>query len=244
MRRTRFKGTASQAGAEGIDPGRPGASARAEFERRRRRDTQRRRQRFGRLLAPLVRALAGELPSTAAWDRGGRGEERVGLFLSRAVGRRGAVLHDRTIAGTRANIDHIAIVASGVWVIDTKQYRGRIARHRSRGWFGGRPALFVNGHDRSHLVTAARRQAALVQHVVGPHVAVHPVLCFADAEWGRPGQPFTLDGVLVTRPRCLRRSLGRAGPYAGPVIGELASRVGHAFPIYAPSGTSHRPTGA
>jgi hypothetical protein len=42
-----------------IDLGRPGASARAEFERRLRRDAERRRRRFGRFLAALVAVLAG-----------------------------------------------------------------------------------------------------------------------------------------------------------------------------------------
>jgi hypothetical protein len=48
------------------------------------------------------------------------------------VGHVGLVLHDRAIPGTRSNIDHIAVVPSGVWVIDTKQYRGRVQR-RDRG---------------------------------------------------------------------------------------------------------------
>jgi hypothetical protein len=48
----------------------------------------------------------------------------VGLSLSRAVGRVGLVLHDRSVPGTRSNIDHLAVVPSGVWVIDTKHYAG------------------------------------------------------------------------------------------------------------------------
>jgi len=32
------------------------------------------------------------------------------------------VLHDRAIPGSRANIDHIGIGPTGVWVIDTKRY--------------------------------------------------------------------------------------------------------------------------
>jgi len=46
----------------GTDVGRPGASAQAEFERRR-RDAERRQRRFGRILAPVV-ALRG--PSRCA----------------------------------------------------------------------------------------------------------------------------------------------------------------------------------
>jgi hypothetical protein len=37
-----------------------------------------------------------------------------------------AVLHDRRIPGSRANIDHIAIAATGVWVIDSKRYKRKL----------------------------------------------------------------------------------------------------------------------
>lgn len=100
-----------------IDLGRPGASAHAEFERRLRRDAERRRRRFGRLLAPLVAVLAGVGPSTARWRAGGEAEERVGRLLSQGVGSAGLVLHDRSVPRSRANIDHIAVVPSGVWVM-------------------------------------------------------------------------------------------------------------------------------
>jgi len=163
-----------------IDLGRPGASAHAEFERRLRRDAERRRRRFGRVLAPLVAVLAGVRPSTARWRVGGETEERVGRLLSQGVGSAGLVLHDRSVPRSRANIDHIAVVPCRVWVIDTKRYRGRVRRGRPPG----RRTLVVNGHDRGALLAAARHQGALVEAVVGPGVAVHAVLCFADGEWG------------------------------------------------------------
>ena len=51
------------------------------------------------------------------------------------------VLHDRAVPGGRANIDHIAVVPSGVWVIDTKHYRGRLEQRDLGGWFVSRPAV-------------------------------------------------------------------------------------------------------
>ena len=49
------------------------------------------------------------------------------------------VMHDRRIRGTKANIDHIAIGPSGVWVIDAKRYKDkrpelRVAGSSDRGW--------------------------------------------------------------------------------------------------------------
>ena len=125
----------------GMDVGRPGASARAEFERRRRRDAERRRRRFGRFIAPVVALAAGTRPSTDRWRVGGRAEERVGRLLSSAAGRTGLVLHDRALPHSRANVDHIAVVPSGVWVVDTKCYRGRSAgRARPAACSGAAPS--------------------------------------------------------------------------------------------------------
>ncbi len=235
---------AAEEDRQDIDTGQPGASARAEFERRRRRDTARRRQRFGRLLAPVAAVLRGVPPSTARWAVGGEAEEHVGLLLGSAVGEAGVVLHDRAVPHSRANIDHIAIVATGVWVVDTKRYHGRVRRGRPLGRLVGRRTLVVHGHDRGHLVVAARRQGAVVVAVAGPGTPVRAVLCFADASWGPLGRPFTLRGVTVTRPRALARALAAPGPLGAAERAALARRLARAFPPYAPSGTSHKPTGA
>jgi len=227
-----------------LDPGRPGASARAEFARRSQRDDARRQQVFGRYLARLVKVFGGPKRTTEAWDRGGRGEELVGNYLARAVGDLGLVLHDRAIPGWRSNIDHIAVVPSGVWVIDTKQYRGRVQRRDRGGWCAPRPALLVNGHDRSGLVAGAQRQSRRVQEAVPSAGLARAVLCFAGAEWAPLARPFTIDGVVVTGPRQLARSLVKPGRLTPRQVESLAAVIAGAFPPYAPSGTSHRPTGA
>jgi hypothetical protein len=224
------------------DLGRPGASAYAEFERRHQHDQVRRRALFGRFLAPVVGALAGPNPATVAWQRGGRGEEQVGRFLSQVVGQAGMVLHDRSLVGSRANIDHIAVVPSGVWVIDTKRYRGKVEPRG--GWFRASSSLMVNHHDRTTLVNAAVGQRQLVQRAVGPKVTVRSVLCFTDAEWGFMAKPFHINDVLVTWPRRLGAALAGAGPLDRDQLEGLASTLSEAFPPYAPSGTSHKPTGA
>ncbi len=55
------------------------------------------------------------------------------------------MLHDRRIPGSRANIDHIAIATSGVWVIDAKRYKGKV--QVSRPLFG-QPKLTIAGATR------------------------------------------------------------------------------------------------
>jgi hypothetical protein len=54
-------------------------------------------------------ALSDERQSTTAWARGAVGEERLGLALDALACPDVAVLHDRRIPRTRANIDHIVV---------------------------------------------------------------------------------------------------------------------------------------
>jgi hypothetical protein len=226
-----------------LDPGTPGASARARYERLRQRDDRRRRKVFGPL-APVVAILAGPKRSTEAWAWGAEGEERIGPLLDQSVGARGLLLHDRRIRGSRANLDHLAIVPSGVWAIDAKHYHGRLERRSVGGCFVPRQALYVGGRDRSALIASAERQRAMVERHLPPDVAVRAALCFTGVETGLFARPFTLDGILVTWPKALTKTLRAPGPLNPDRRRELAVALGRAFPPYAPSGTSHKPTGA
>lgn len=222
------------ADASGLDAGRPGASARAEFERRVRADAARRKKRYGRIVGPIAGLLVGVRPPTARWRIGGEAEERVGRYLSTSVGGRGIVLHDRAITGRQSNIDHLVVVSTGVWVIDTKRYRGRVRRGRSRGRWSRRRTLVVNGHERSELLSSARRQRAVVQAVVGCGVPVRAVLCFTGAEWGSGASTFTVGGVLVTHPARLARVLRARGSVGPADRRAVAARLAHAFPPFPP----------
>ena len=211
--------------------GRAGASARAEYERRRAKDEARRRAAFGRL-APLVRILTGPTRTTETWGRGADGEERVGRWLDDLVGRRGVVLHDRAVRGRRTNLDHIVVVPSGVWVIDAKHYRGALERRDSVGWFVPRPRLFVAGRDCTALATAASRQQALVAEALGAGPLVRAALCFTGAERALFTRPFVVQGVLVTWPKALARTLAASGPLGSAERRALADRLARAFPPY------------
>jgi hypothetical protein len=109
---------------ESIDAGTPGASARREFERRSARREARIRTAHPKL-GGLIYALTEDPQSTRAWDVGAVGDERLGHRLNELVTDQLRVLHDRRIPGSRANIDHVAVTPTGVYVIDAKKYRGR-----------------------------------------------------------------------------------------------------------------------
>ncbi len=183
-------------------------------------------------LAPVVALLVGPKRSTEAWARGAEGEERVGRFLAHSVGDGGIVLHDRKIPRSRANLDHIAIVASGVWVIDSKHYRGRLQPRTVGGWFAPRRTLYVGGFEHSALVRSAERQRATVDRHVPPDVPVKAALCFTGVELGLFARPFVLDGVLVAWPKALAKALHAPGPLDASRRHDLAARIERAFPPY------------
>jgi len=139
------------------------------------------------------------------------------------------VLHDRRIPGTRANIDHIVVATSGVWVVDTKHYRGQVSRRDVGGVFRRDVRLYVRGRDRTKLVTAMTAQVLAV-HQALPATAdvVRPALCFTAAEWSWFAVPFEVQGVVVTWPRALVKSIRTATSSGIDVVSvgsELAERL-------------------
>ncbi len=65
-------------------------------------------------------------PDPERWRLGAAGERATAALLDRLPTRAWAVLHDRQVPGSRANLDHLIIGPSGVWVLDTKTTRARV----------------------------------------------------------------------------------------------------------------------
>ena len=150
----------------------PRASARREFERRKARREQRIRDKHPRI-GGLLHALSDEPQSTTAWDTGALGEERLGIHLNELASDRLRVLHDRRIPGTRANIDHLAITATGVYVIDAKKYSGRPHLRIEGGLFRPRvEKLIVGTRDCTKVVDGVLKQIDIVTSAIGGIVPV------------------------------------------------------------------------
>jgi hypothetical protein len=95
---------------------------------------------LGSLLAPRLGLVLGVLaavaagcglwfrpsPDAIAWRRGAAGERRTARLLAALECQGWAVLHDLALPGSQANLDHLVIGPGGVFVIDSKQYRGRL----------------------------------------------------------------------------------------------------------------------
>jgi hypothetical protein len=223
---------------EDPDPGVAGHSARREYERRRER-----RQRnvaaksgFARLLAALLGPSAEEkrqLAHEKCWATGAEGEQLLAESLARRCPEV-SLLHDRRMPNRRANIDHIAVAASGVYVIDTKCYRGTI---KVRKPLIGSPKLKIAGRDRTKLLDGLAKQVAAVQTAlshVAPAVPVRGCLCFVApqgfmADSGLPVlRTLKVNGYSLYYPRRLAKRLNRRGSLtaeqARVIHAELATR--------------------
>jgi hypothetical protein len=113
---------------------------------------------------------------TTAWRRGAKGEQRTARRLRR-LGRGWTILHDLAIPGSRANADHLAIGPTGVFLVDSKHYRGRLTLTPEGSlWYGHHPLAGV--------LATVRWEAAVLSQALG--TAVTPMLCVHGAQlpWG------------------------------------------------------------
>lgn len=162
----------------------------------------------------VARWAWGRRRTTEAWSTGAAGERRTAALLAPLERKGWVVIHDRRIPGSRANIDHIAIGPTGVYVIESKNWTGRVVI-RSR-------SLTHNGHRADQALAQTEREAEAVRVALTPHLAalglgvgVVPIVCIHRARVER--RPFwartVIDGVVICSGRRLRELLRR-----GPVV--------------------------
>jgi Nuclease-related domain len=214
---------------------RPGASAQLEFEKRHRRREEEIHAKWGRL-AGVVKFLSEDPQSTKAWEKGSEGERRLAAYLRAAVGDRSIMLHDRQIPGTRANIDHLVVAASGVWVVDAKTYRGKVEQRDVGGWLKTDYRLYVGGRDRSKLADGLVKQIVAVLAAINgvdAEVPIEASLCFVDSEWSLFAKPFHQGGVLVTSPKMLAKAIAGPGALDREQVFVIASKLEAGLPAAA-----------
>jgi hypothetical protein len=215
---------------EHVESGTPGASARREFERRKAKREERILAKHPKL-GGLILALSDERQSTTAWDVGAAGEERLGQGLDRLGSETVRLLHDRRIPKSRANIDHLAVTASGVYVIDAKKYRGRPHLKVEGGLLRPREErLLIGSRDCTKLVDGVLKQVGVVRGLLDIDFPVHGVLCFVEADWPLIGGTFTTRGVQALWPRKLYPQLEAEGSFAADAIAKTHRKLAGALP--------------
>jgi hypothetical protein len=180
--------------------------------------------RLGLMIGGLAATAAGwrlrfrPSPDAVAWRRGAAGERRTARLLGPLQGQGWVVLHDLAVPGSPANLDHLVIGPGGVFVIDSKQYRGRLQLDPSGRLWHGRCPLAPS----LRAVSFEADQAAQV--LPDPGVVVLPVVAVHGAQvpWGK----VVIEGVLVVAARRLPSMLRALPPRLGPErIADLADQA-------------------
>lgn len=189
------------------------------------------------------------------WERGAQGERGTAALLDAMNRRRWTVRHDLALPASRANLDHLVVGRTGVWVVDTKTTSAAVRTRWGKVYFGDRrlesgavlwEAEMVADRLAGHLGPDAAG-AARLDRVVRPLIAVHE----AGRAGNRAGRTRRGDAGRPGRGRGLKRRGGRAGGvpvlYAEDVVARLrrgrrrltrsqvrllASAVDQAFPPY------------
>ena len=143
--------------------------------------------RLGLVVAALAAVAAGwglrfrPSPDAIAWRRGAAGERRTARLLDPLERHGWAILHDLAVPGSRANTDHLVIGPGGVFVIDSKHYRGRLQLDASGRLWHGRYPLAPTLRAVDFEADQAAQVLADPDVVVVPIVAVHG----AQVPWGK-----------------------------------------------------------
>jgi Nuclease-related domain len=134
-------------------------------------------------------------PETVAWRRGALGEERTAALLGRLERQGWTALHDLAVPGSAANLDHLVVGPGGVFVVDSKHYRGLLRLTADATlWHGRHPLTATLGAVRFEADRAAQ-VLAVPGVAVAPVVAVHG----APVPWGT----LVVGGVSVVAARQL-----------------------------------------
>jgi len=177
---------------------------------------------LGSLIAPRLGLVLGGLAAVAAgwglrfrpsseaiaWRRGAAGERRTARLLGPLEQLGWVVLHDLAVPGGRANIDHLAIGPGGIFVVDSKQYRGRLQLDGSGRLWHGRYPLAATLQAVSLEADQAARVLPDPGVVVVPIVAVHG----AQVPWGK----VVMNGVPIVPARRLPSMLRQLPAVLGP----------------------------
>ena len=138
-------------------------------------------------------------PSNQArtWQRGGQGERHTARLLDRLTRDGYVVFHDVAVPGSDANVDHLVIGPSGVFVIDSKQWTGEVRQ-------GADGLVWHNHYPLDRTLETVCWAARAISRVLGTRAAA--LLCVHGAHVHGGG--LHAQGVAVVPAHLLRGALG------------------------------------
>jgi Nuclease-related domain len=155
------------------------------------------------LLGVAVAALVGWRlrfrPSEQArsWQRGAHGERGTARLLDRLTRDGYVIFHDLAVPGSDANVDHLVIGPTGLFVIDSKQWTGSV--HQSADGLA-----WHNHYPLDRTLAMVRWEATAVGRLLGTRVAT--LLCVHGAHI--QGGGLHAQGVAIVPAHLLRNALG------------------------------------
>jgi hypothetical protein len=153
----------------------------------------------GLAVAALVGWRLRFRPSEQArtWQRGAHGERRTGRLLDRLTRDGFVVFHDPAAPGSPANVDHLVIGPTGLFVIDSKQWTGSVHQ-------GADGLVWHNHYPLDRTLETVGWEAQQVSRVLGSRAAA--LLCVHGAQVHGGG--LHAQGVAVVPAHLLRSALG------------------------------------
>jgi hypothetical protein len=153
----------------------------------------------GLAVAALVGWRLRFRPSEQArsWQRGAQGERRTARLLDRLTRDGYVVFHDLAVPDSPANVDHLVIGPSGVFIIDSKQWTGSVHQ--------GADGLAWHNHYRlDRTLETVGWEAQQISRVLGSRAAA--LLCVHGAHVHGGG--LEAQGVAIVPAHLLRGALG------------------------------------
>ena len=144
-------------------------------------------------------------PQSKRWEQGAAGEEKVGEIIEEMARQGWLPIHDIDLG--RGNVDHVLVGPPGLFTIETKSHRGKIA---------------VSRIPRT-MLSQAYAQSKRIEAIIDLPVA--PLLVFSDA-YLLGKVPARRRGVLILPARMLSGRLGRYAPlYSPQEVSDLHHRL-------------------
>jgi Nuclease-related domain len=153
----------------------------------------------GLVAAVLVAWQLRFRPSEQArtWRRGAAGERRTARLLDRLTRDGYVVFHDLAVPNSPANVDHLVMGSSGVFVIDSKQWTGSVHQ-------GADGLVWHNHYPLDRTLETVRWEAHAVGRLLGTRAAA--LLCVHGARVHGGG--IDAQGVAIVPAHLLRSALG------------------------------------
>jgi hypothetical protein len=169
---------------------------------------------LGLALAALVawRLRFRSSQQARSWQRGAHGERHTARLLRRLARDGFVVFHDLAVPDSDANVDHLAIGPTGVFVIDSKQWTGSV-HHSADGlaWHNYTPL------DRT--LATVRWEADSIGRLLGTPAT--PLLCVHGAHV--QGGGLHTHGVAIVPAALLRSALGQDRVLSDAEVAVLAA---------------------